>query len=274
MTLYYVNWLAKIVIVVALGAVINLAVAAPEPKIQKFWMTHDETSTAEVSHQAWQEILDKYLDAEHASGVNRFDYAAVKQSDRRLLNDYLDALQAIDPHSLSRDEQLAYWINFYNALTVQVVLEEYPVESIRSIRFLTSPFGPWDKNLVKVKNQNLSLNDIEHKILRPIFKDPRIHFAVNCASIGCPNLIDEAFSAANSDELMEAAASDFINHSRGVEISGKRVTLSSIFDWYGDDFGANESEIIVYIRRYRHTSDETHNFTSFDYQYDWALNRP
>ncbi|MBL4672548.1 MAG: DUF547 domain-containing protein [Arenicella sp.] len=274
MKLHYLNWLANIAVLLALGATINLAVAAPDSKIQKFWMTHDETSTTEVSHQAWQEILDKYLDAEHASGVNRFDYAAVKKSDRRLLNDYLDALQAIDPHLLSRAEQLAYWINFYNALTVRVVLEEYPIESIRSIRFLTSPFGPWDKNLVKVKNQDLSLNDIEHEILRPIWQDPRIHFAVNCASIGCPNLIDKAFSAANSDELMEAASLDFINHSRGVEIRGGKVTLSSIFDWYGDDFGVNESEIMAYIRRYRHVSGETHNITSVEYQYDWKLNRP
>lgn len=271
----YVNWLANIAVSFALGATINLAVAAPDAKIQQLWMSYDETSTTEVSHQAWQQILDTYLDTEHDSGVNRFDYDAVTKADRRLLNDYLDALQEIEPPLLSRAEQLAYWINFYNALTVQVVLEEYPVESIRHIRFLSSPFGPWDKDLVKVNNQSLSLNDIEHEILRPIWKDPRIHFAVNCASIGCPNLIGEAFSAANSDELMEAAASDFINHSRGVEISGdSRVTLSSIFDWYSDDFGDNESEIMSYIRRYRHTSDEIDNITSFEYQYDWALNRP
>lgn len=274
MKLPYPNWLANIVAVVALAATISLAVAAPDSKVQEFWMTHDETSTIKVSHQTWQEILDKYLDAEHPSGINRFDYAAVKKSDRRLLNDYLEALQAIDPRSLSRAEQLAYWINFYNALTVHVVLQEYPVDSIRSIRFITSLFGPWDKNLVKVKNQNLSLNDIEHEILRPIWQDPRIHFAVNCASIGCPNLIDKAFSAANSDELMEAAASDFINHRRGVEINGERATLSSIFDWYSDDFGVNESEVMDYIHRYRHASDEIHTITSFEYQYDWALNRP
>ena len=270
-----VIWLANIAVSFVLGATINVASAAPEAKIQEFWVSSDETSTTEVSHQAWQQILDTYLDTEHDSGVNRFDYAAVTKADRQLLNGYLDALQEIDPRLLSRDEQLAYWINFYNSLTVQVVLEEYPVESIRHIRFLSSPFGPWDKNLVKVNNQNLSLNDIEHEILRPIWKDPRIHFAVNCASIGCPNLIGEAFNAANSDELMEAAASDFINHSRGVEISGdSRVLLSSIFEWYGDDFGDNESEIMIYVRRYRHISDEIDDITSFEYQYDWALNQP
>jgi len=274
MKLRYANCLANIAVWFVLGAAINQAVAAPDAKIQTLWMTYDETSSTEVSHQAWQQILDTYLDSEHISGVNRFDYAAVTKADRRLLNDYLDALQEIDPHLLSRAEQLAYWINFYNALTVQVVLEEYPVESIRNIRFLSSPFGPWDKNLVKVKNQNLSLNDIEHEILRPIWKDPRIHFAVNCASIGCPNLIGEVFSAANSDELMEAAASDFINHRRGVEISSEKITLSSIFDWYGDDFGSNESEILDFIRQYRHTSYETDNITSIEYQYDWALNQP
>ncbi|MFT6407191.1 MAG: hypothetical protein ACJAQ6_000601 [Arenicella sp.] len=281
MTLGFSNWLVSLVVAVALMLTHGSAVAAPDAKLQEFWLPHDEASTRQVSHQAWQDILDKYLDTEHASGVNRFDYAALKKTDRKRLGGYLDSLQAIDPSRLSRAEQFPYWVNLYNALTVQVVLQNFPVDSIRSIRFWASPFGPWDKNLLRIKNKKLSLNDIEHGILRPIWKDPRIHFAVNCASIGCPNLIGQAFSAVNSEQLMEAAASDFINHSRALEIRGDAVKLSSIFDWYGADFGANESEIMDYIGRYLDRSSKAvegrskfSSITKFEYHYDWVLNKP
>ncbi|MFT6725346.1 MAG: hypothetical protein ACJARN_002216 [Arenicella sp.] len=273
MRLNFSSWLAPIAL--SLLLVSGLVSAAPKAKLQEFWLAHDHTSTIKVSHQAWQAILDKYLDDDHLSGVNRFDYAAVKKADRKSLGDYIDGLQAVDPHTLAKPEQLAYWLNFYNALTVQVVLQDYPVESIRSIRFLSSPFGPWDKNLVKVNNKRLSLNDIEHTILRPIWSDPRIHFAVNCASIGCPNLIGEAFTATNSGQLMEAAASDFINHIRGVELGVRAVRLSSIFDWFSDDFGVSEPELVSYLNQYldgqkiKFTGD-----TKLEYHYDWALNKP
>ena len=269
------NLFVRLIAVAAWAAISSAAFAAPESEIQEFWMAHDEQSSIEVSHQAWQDLLDKYLDDDHESGVNRFDYSAVGDADRKLLDGYLDDLQAVDPRTLSRDEQLAYWINFYNALTAQVVVDEYPVSSIRKIRFLTSPFGPWDKNLVSVQGKKLSLNDIEHGILRPIWKDPRIHFAVNCASIGCPNLVGEAFTAENSDDLMDEAASDFINHSRGVEIQGDTLVLSSIFDWYGGDFGNNETEIVAYIAQYFDgDTSQLNALSKFEYQYDWDLNKP
>jgi hypothetical protein len=281
MKLTFSNWLAGFFIAAALGVISSLAVAAPDSKLQEFWVVHDETSNVKVSHLAWQEILDKYLDTAHPSGVNRFAYAAVKKDDIKLLGSYLESLQVIDPRRLSRAEQLPYWVNFYNALTVQVILKEYPIESIRGIRFLSSPFGPWDKNLVKVQRKNLSLNDIEHGILRPIWKDPRIHFAVNCASIGCPNLIGKAFSAKNSDTLLEAAASAFINHSRGVEVSNEGLMLSSIFDWYSSDFGASRSAVMTYISRYLDGGSQlidkvnkSDSVIKIEYQYDWALNKP
>ena len=269
------NWATGALLTFALAFLSTSVVAAPDSDVLEFWIAHDESSTVEVSHQAWQDLLDKYLDADHDSGVNRFNYEAVGKADRKLLDSYLDSLQEIDPRTLSKDEQLAYWINFYNALTAQTVLEDYPVESIRNIRFLTSPFGPWDKNLVKVKGKKLSLNDIEHGILRPIWQDPRIHFAVNCASIGCPNLVDEAFTAANADELMSDAADDFINHARGVEIRGDVLVLSSIFDWYGGDFGSNESEIVDYLAQFFDgDATELKSLSKIEYQYDWNLNKP
>lgn len=264
----------RVFVLFFLGLVANLVSAAPSSEVQEYWIPHDESNRTEVSHQAWQNILDKYLHADHSSGVNLFNYSAVESADRKALEDYLDALQAIDPRTLSRNEQLAYWINFYNALTAQVVLKKYPIETIRSIRYLSSPFGPWDKNLVKVQGVKLSLNDIEHGILRPIWQDPRIHFAVNCASIGCPNLVDKVFTAANSDELMNAAAKDFINHSRGVEIKGDTLVLSSIFDWYRSDFGNNESELLDYLSEFFEGDvSRLKGIRELEYQYDWSLNK-
>lgn len=275
MTLSFFKYAKRGLIFASMILVSSLVCAAPDPEVQEFWMAHDEQSTIEVSHDSWQDLLDKYLDADHESGVNRFAYEAVDKADRKALDDYLDSLQSLDPRTLAKNEQLAYWINFYNALTAQVVLDEYPVESIRKIRFLTSPFGPWDKNLVKVQGKKLSLNDIEHGILRPIWKDARIHFAVNCASIGCPNLAEEAFSASNTDELMNEAASDFINHARGVEINGTVLVLSSIFDWYGSDFGNNQTEIVGYISQFFDGDlSKLEAIDQVEYQYDWALNKP
>jgi hypothetical protein len=270
------KFLLRGLITSALILMSTLGAAAPKADLIEFWIAHDPNSQTQVSHAAWQKLLDRYLDAKNDSGVNRFDYAAVSEDDSKKLESYLTSLKKLDPRLLNHEEQFAYWINFYNALTVKVVLDEFPVDSIRDIRSLRSLFGPWDKNLVKVAGKKLSLNDIEHRILRPIWQDPRIHFVVNCASIGCPNLAPEAFTADNTERLMERAAIDFINHKRGVEIGDKTV-LSSIFDWYASDFGANQSEILSYIGEYYDGADEPkllEKDLKIKYQYDWALNKP
>ena len=253
----------------------NAANAAPDAKSLEFWNVSDENSTVVVSHAQWQSILDAYLRSETESGVNLFAYQSVTQADKKKLKTYLDSLQALDPRTLNKQEQLSYWINFYNALTIDVVLDEYPVDSIKEIRSLTSLFGPWDRNLAKVMGKKLSLNDIEHGILRPIWKDPRIHFSVNCASIGCPNLHAQAFTAENTEDLMESSAEEFINHPRGVTVKSDRVVLSSIFDWYGSDFGDNQSEIIEYLSEYYEgpNADQLEAAKKVEFDYNWGLNQ-
>ena len=270
------NNMLRILVVIFLIVLSQVSFAAPSADALKFWTAFEAESNLSVSHDAWQSLLDTYLSVEDADGVNRFDYGAVTKVDAKKLESYLDSLQKTDPRTLSRDEQLPYWINFYNALTVKVVLDEYPVSSIRDIRFLTSPFGPWDKNLVTVAGEDLSLNDIEHGILRPIWQDPRIHFSVNCASIGCPNLAPKVFTSKNADALMESSAIDFINHARGVKIGTDSIVLSSIFDWYGSDFGENKTEILSYLARY-YAGDDKQGLQRSDvelqFQYDWGLNK-
>ena len=144
--------------------------------------------------------------------------------------------------SLNRGEQLAYWINFYNALTVQVILDHYPTDSILDIKISPGFFsiGPWDKKLVTVEGEELSLNDMEHRILRPIWRDPRIHYGVNCASIGCPNLLTTAYTADNVDGLLTENAVAYVNHPRGASLQNGALTVSSIYDWFEEDFGGNE----------------------------------
>lgn len=253
----------------------NSANAAPDSEALEFWNVSDESSSVVLSHAQWQLILDTYLRSNTASGVNLFAYQSVTPADKKKLKAYLDTLQAIDPRTLNKREQLSYWINLYNALTIDVVLDEYPIESIKNIRSLTSLFGPWDKNLAKVMGEKLSLNDIEHGILRPIWQDPRIHFAVNCASIGCPNLQAQAFTAENTEDLMESAAGEFINHPRGVTVESDRVVLSSIFDWYGSDFGADQDEIIEYLADFYEGDDveQLEATEKVDFNYNWQLNQ-
>ena len=248
--------------------------AAPSADAISFWTVSNEDSSEVVSHSAWQSLLDKYLVADAPGGVNLFNYKGVSQADRKALQSYLEQLESIDPRQLNKAEQFAYWVNMYNALTVEVVLKDYPVSSIRKIRFLTSPFGPWDKNFMSIEGQKLSLNDIEHGILRPIWQDPRIHFAVNCASIGCPNLMPIAFTSANSDELMEQAAHDYIGHTRAFSIDGDNLKLSSIFDWYGDDFGDDQAAVIEYLSDYVNDDIDFDPFDSYKvkFDYDWSLN--
>ena len=183
-------------------------------------------------------------------------------------------MQAIDPRQYSKAEQMAYWINLYNALTVNLILEEYPVGSISEISASDS-FGPWNDFIAEVSEQSLTLNDIEHRILRPIWKDDRIHFAVNCASIGCPNLQPHAFTAENTEALLSKGAQEFVSHSRGVRFKDKSLVLSSIFDWYGNDFGDTKKQQLEKLAEYApsDTAEKLRNYQgAINYQYDWNLN--
>ena len=258
----------------------SFVLAAPSSTLLKFWNASDETNTATIDHSAWQNLLTAYLSS-HPSGVNRFDYAALKASaeDRAKLADYLAHLQAHDPRAYARAEQKPYWINFYNALTVQVVVNAYPVDSIRDIHESWIPLsGPWDDIHATVASQDLTLNNIEHGILRPIWRDNRIHYAVNCASYGCPNQSPTVFTAANTEELLDASARAYVNHPRGVDfVDDDFLVISSIYDWYVEDFGGNQTSVLAHLIQYAEAglAARLKDFAgSVDYEYDWSLNQP
>ena len=267
-------------VVAALLVAPGFAPAAPSSALLEVWDTSDETNAETIDHSAWQNLLTAYLSS-HPSGVNRFDYAALKASaeDRAKLADYLAHLQAHDPRTYARAEQKAYWINFYNALTVQVVVNAYPVDSIRDIHESWIPLsGPWDDVHAQVAGQELTLNNIEHGILRPIWRDNRIHYAVNCASYGCPNQSPTVFTAANTEELLDTSARAYVNHPRGVDfVDDDFLMVSSIYDWYVEDFGGNQTSVLAHLMQYAEAglAARLKDFAgSVDYEYDWNLNQP
>ncbi|NRB68566.1 MAG: DUF547 domain-containing protein [Vibrio sp.] len=242
------------------------AYSAPKSELWPYWNTSNESNTTKVDHQPWQQILDKYLITE--GEYTLFKYSSVGVQDKQQLKDYIDQLSHINPLQLSKAEQYPYWVNLYNAITVDLILDAYPIKSITKLGGLFS-FGPWGDEVVSINGKELTLNDIEHRILRPIWNDPRTHYAVNCASLGCPNLQTQAFTADNTEQLLEQAAKEFINSNKGVlQLKGK-TQLSSIYDWFAEDFG-NKQELIQHLAKYR---PELANLNGkFSYEYDWDLN--
>lgn len=253
------------------GALERLFVPAAEA--WSFWDTHDEAGG--IDHSKWQRFLQDYVRSGD-DGVNRVEYATAAR-DSAALHAYIESLENVDIRRYNRDEQLAYWINLYNAVTIDVVLEHYPVTSISEINI--SPgwfsFGPWGKKLLQIEGQALSLNDIEHRILRPLWKDSRLHYALNCASIGCPNLQRRAFTADNTQVLLEQAAHDYVNHPRGVTVADGELHVSSIYSWFREDFGNSEVDVIKHLQGYA-SAELAAALAAYekinDDDYDWSLN--
>lgn len=250
------------------------ALAVPDADLWEIWQAQDPTSNVQVDHSAWQSFLDRYL-LSGGNGILRVDYA-IDPSQRTKLDDYLTMLQALDPRTLNRHEQLAYWINLYNAMTIEVVLENPQKGSILRMGRGLFSIGPWDDPVLRIAGESLTLNDVEHRILRPIWHDHRIHYALNCASLGCPNLNPEAYTAVNAETLMAQSEADYIRHPRGVSFSDQgRLQLSSIFKWYQHDFAADEAGLLDYLAR--HNCELRERLRSYDgpidYRYDWNLNR-
>lgn len=253
---------------------VTMASAAPKAELWERWSAHNASSTEIINHEGWSNWLSKFVTL-HADGVNRVDYGRVGETERTQLRSYIDFLASLTISDFNRNEQQAYWINLYNALTVDVILEDYPVDSIRDIKSGLFSSGPWGRELISVEGQALTLDDIEHRILRPIWQDPRIHYAVNCASIGCPNLQTQAFTATNTNVLMDKAAREFINHERGATVENGDLLVSSIFDWFVSDFGGNDAGVIEHLRQYAGPEllSSLNGIDRIDDdRYDWNLN--
>ncbi len=233
----------------------------PEPKItptkdivtKKVWGKNDKPN-----HDYFDALLQKYV-----SGDGTVNYKGFKADDHKL-EDYLSQLKNNPVHpDWSRNEKLAYWINAYNAFTIKLIVDNYPIKSITKLE----GGKPWDKKWIKLGDKTYSLNNIENDIIRPQFKEPRIHFAVNCAAKSCPPLSNAVWTASNLESKFEKATKKFINNSRYNTIDKNSASVSKIFDWYKEDFG----DLSAYLNKYSDTQLKKGGKIKF-MEYDWGLN--
>ncbi|MEN3794319.1 DUF547 domain-containing protein [Fulvimarina sp. MAC3] len=247
---------------------------------------HADEETVTLDWQPYADFLGTYV-VDDPDGLNRVNYGAVSDADHQALKDMIARWTALDVDALTAPQKFAFYTNLYNALTLDVVLDHYPVKSIRDIQIertdqglfasLSSAFdiGPWSTDLVTIKGTELSLDEIEHSILRPM-GDERVHYAVNCASIGCPDLKATPWTAGALEADLDTAARNYINSERGLrQSSAGNLLASKIFDWYAADFGG-AGEIASYMKTYAE-GERADWLNAPDarisgYRYDWNLN--
>ena len=229
--------------------------------------TSPALSADTVDHSLYADLLQKYV----KNGV--VEYEGFKKEEAKL-NQYLSALVKTDTKALSRDEQFAFYINAYNAWTIKLILSAYP--GIQSIKDLGSLFrSPWKKKIAPIDGEVLTLDNIEHDILRPTFKDPRIHFAVNCASKGCPPLRSEPYRADALDQQLTEMTEAFINHTSYNRLEGNTLYASSIFKWYAEDFNDDIVGFFIQYARGDLKDRLTKRAKEIEVEYldyDWSLN--
>jgi hypothetical protein len=254
-----------------------LAQAAPKAELWARWQKHEPASAQRIDHSVWDRFLKQYVVAPHPSGIHRVRYQAVTPEDFKNLRGYLKSIQEVAISRYNRAEQKGYWINIYNALTVELILSRFPLASIRDINISPGLLarGPWGAKLLNIEGEKLSLDDIEHRILRPIWQDNRVHYAVNCASLGCPNLQPAAYAGDNTEALLERGAREFINHPRGVAIQNGRLRVSSIYVWFQEDFGRDAEELMEHWQKYADgkLAEALAKYSGgLSHDYDWRLN--
>ena len=245
------------------GIILFLMIAGGGLMIAPVSISADES----VDNGIYAELLASHVD----NGV--VDYQGLKNKEKKL-DAYLDILAAFDPEKLSRNHRFAFYINAYNAWTIKLILSGYP--GVKSIKDLGSFFSsPWKKKICRINGKMLSLDEIEHEILRPTFKDPRVHFAVNCASKGCPKLIAEPFQGDILERQLDAAARGFVNDPEKNYLDGDTLYVSSIFKWFEEDFS---HDIPAFIKKYadnelkKQLSEKSGDIKVKYLDYDWSLN--
>lgn len=258
---------------VAQGAVVSPSAAVDPTE----WARSDEQNPASIDHSAWDGLLRRYVVEGHQSGINRFRYGEVAVADQAVLDRYIDSLTALDPRAYRRDEQFAYWINLYNALTVQLILNHFPVTDISQIRI--DGLDPWNAKLATVAGQPLSLNEIERSILVPVWKDHRVLFGLACGGLGCPDIQARACTGPNSRELLTSAGRRFVNSDRGVSIAGAQGPMhaSRVLETYERDFGRDRKDFLRLMAHYAEDRKALYLLGykgDIQYRDDWTLNAP
>ena len=235
-----------LIAVFATLATLTWRASQPTVIVGRLWPTAERVAIGEVSHQAWNELLHRYVDAD-----GLVDYAGWKQSveDSRRLEDYLATLSRVDEaRDATTTERLAFWINAYNAVTVRGILREYPTTSIQNHVARVWGYNIWRDLKLIVGDNRHSLGNIEHSVLRKM-NEPRIHFAIVCASRGCPRLLNEAYSAEGLEEqLSRNTVAFFADPTKcSVDAEQNELQLSPILDWFAADFGASTPAMLKRI---------------------------
>ena len=227
-----------------------------------------QSDSQPITHERWDAQLQRYVSPE-----GWVDYDAWVR-DTADLAAYLGLLASHHPNDAhwSREEQLAYWINAYNAYTVALVLRHWPLSSIKDIKggigFVNSV---WDLKFIEIEGAEYDLNNLEHGIIRPKFRDDRIHVAVNCASVSCPPLLNEAFTAERLDGMLDSAAAAFLRGPRNDLSDPAAPRLSSIFKWYAGDFEWDGGTLAGFVEE--HGGVDLPAEVDFEYlDYDWGIN--
>lgn len=226
------------------------------------------TSSAPPSHKTWNSLLQKHVNKEGFVNYKGF----IK--DKSTFQGYLNSLSQNAPSDKwSKNEQMAYWINAYNAFTIKLIMDHYPVKSIKDIgSSIQIPFvnTPWQYKFFEIGGEKMKLDEIEHQILRKKFDDPRIHFALVCASYSCPRLLNEAYTAEKLDKQLDMQAKHFLANEKKNKIMANKLVLSKYFTWYKGDFTKNSS-LIDYLNKYAPVKINKDADISY-MDYNWSLN--
>ena len=259
--------------IVGIAFIANDSNAHAREPLGKNWSSGQLISMDQIDHANFDALLGKYVDAD-----GYVDYSAWRnsQSDRQALQNYLTHLsQASTEKSSSKESRLAFWINAYNAVTLEGILQVYPTKSIRDHTSKLGGYNIWDDLPLLVGGTPYSLNEIEHQVLRKM-NEPRIHFAIVCASIGCPRLRNEAYLEETIDQQLADNSKDFFNRSQNLKVEDNTLYLSSILNWFGEDFGDSQSQQLKTIQPYfpekAHTIASNQGTKVKFQKYDWTLN--
>ncbi len=224
-------------------------------------------SKVTVDHSIYGDLLARYVDKGHV------DYQGFKTAEQKL-NQYLAVLETIDVKKLSHNEQFAFYINAYNAWTIKLILSGYP--GVTSIKDLGSIFkSPWKKKICRIDGDIITLDDIEHNILRPKFKDPRVHFAINCAALSCPPLMSQPYLGSTLNRQLDDAARAFVNDPKSNYLDGNTLYVSKIFKWFSEDF---DNDVIGFFLIHadsdfkKELESKRENIKIKYLHYDWSLN--
>ncbi|MCK9503399.1 MAG: DUF547 domain-containing protein [Porticoccaceae bacterium] len=251
-------------------------VAAPQAEYWSLWDKSNESNQDVIDHSLWDGLLASYAVAEEDEGIVTFRYGDMNVQAHKQLAQYIDNLEQIDPRIYSSLEQKAFWMNLYNALTVQAVTEN--LQTLKKADF-AQPLAPevWSEKRVKIASEKLSLNDIQHRILRPIWKDHRVLFGLNCATRDCPNLSPRAYTALNIKSQLSEAGQRFINTNAGLLYSNGVLHASRLFKEYMADFAADEKTLTKVFAHYARDMKALYvlGYTgTIDFTTDSRLNMP